>query len=124
MKKLLLIGLLMLGGCAQLTTAYDTLTGVNVTPKQVYIVANAFNAVQGTATQYLNLPLCTGANGPFCRTADASVKVKAIILSSRPIRDNLEAAVTNGDMTQSTPLYQVLGQNITQINTLIAGAVK
>lgn len=55
MKKLLPILLLALslGGCAQLTNAWNVVTGSSVNPEAVYIAENAFDTVEATATNYL-----------------------------------------------------------------------
>ncbi len=54
MKKLLVLALaLTLGACANLKTAYQVITEASVSPTQIIVAANAFDALEGTATQYL-----------------------------------------------------------------------
>ena len=47
MKRLFFVAAiaLSLGGCAQLTNAYNALNGATITSQQVYIAANAFDAI-------------------------------------------------------------------------------
>lgn len=89
MKKLILISMLALsvGGCAQLTNAYNALTGVSVSPTAVIVAANAFDGLEATATNYLKLPKC----GSFpCRNQNAVMAIIPAIRSGRIARNNLE----------------------------------
>ena len=92
MKKIIAIGLLAfsLVGCAQLQNAYNVVTGAAITPEQVYVSANAFDAIEASATQYLRLPVCGSAP---CRNAGATQTIVAAVRSGRLARNKLESAV-------------------------------
>ena len=91
MKKLLAIALILgLAGCAQLQNAYNVVTGAAITPEQVYVSANAFDAVEATATQYLRLPVCGSLP---CRNPSAVAVIVPAVRSGRLARNKLEAAV-------------------------------
>ena len=94
MRKLLIIGLLAFGltGCAQLQNAYQVVTGAAITPEQVYVSANAFDAVEASATQYLKLPVCGSAP---CRNAGATATIVAAVRAGRLARNQLESAVNS-----------------------------
>lgn len=93
MKRLFFVAAiaLSLGGCAQLTNAYNALNGATITSQQVYIAANAFDAIEASATQYLRLPVC-GSTTP-CRNAGATNTIVAAVRAGRLARNALEAAV-------------------------------
>lgn len=93
MKRFLIAAALALGlaSCAQLQNAYQVVTGAAVTPQQVYVSANAFDAIEATATQYLRLPPC----GSFpCRNAGAVKVIVPAVRSGRLARNQLEAAIS------------------------------
>src|SRR6185312_146307 len=91
MKKLIPIILaLSLGGCAGLTNAYNTLSGTSVSPTAVYVAANAFDAVEVTATNYLKLKKCSATSGPVCRSVTATKQIIPAVRSGRVARTNLE----------------------------------
>lgn len=92
MKRLLPVLALAfaLAGCAQLKNAYDVVTGATITPQQVYIAANAFDAVEASATTYLRLPACGSAP---CRNVGATNTIVAAVRAGRLARNALEAAV-------------------------------
>ena len=108
MRKLLTITALALSlaGCAQLQADYDALTGATVSPASVYIAANAFDAVEATATNYIKLPLCgsTGlATGAPCRSQTAVNLIVPAVRSGRLARNQLEAATFSPNATAPTP---------------------
>lgn len=86
MKKILLAGVaaLSLAGCA-------TLESGSLTTTQIYVAANAFDAAEVTATQYLGLPLC-GTGPTVCRTQAASAAVVAATRGGYKARQALVAA--------------------------------
>lgn len=92
MKRLFvaLVAVTLLSGCASLTNTWDTLTGTTVSPTAVYVAANAFDAVEATATNYLRLPKCTAANGPVCRSPAATAQIIPAVRAGRVARTNLE----------------------------------
>jgi hypothetical protein len=108
MKKLFLVFALAAGlaGCTTIQTAYQAVTGQVVTPQAVIVAANAFDAVKATATNYLRLKKCTGANGPVCRDPAVSAKIIPAIRAGTTDRNALEAAI------QANP-----GQNLTLVET-------
>lgn len=95
MKKLLTIVLLAfaLTGCATLEriqAAYTVATSSTVTIDQASLAINSFRALEITATNYLQLPRCTGANGPICRDPGLSKQVVAAIRAGRVARNDLK----------------------------------
>ena len=92
MKKILLTFtiLLSLAGCASIQNAYSTLNGTTVSPTAVYVEANAFDAVEATATNYLRLKKCTATSGPVCRNANATKQIIPAVRAGRVARTNLE----------------------------------
>lgn len=97
MKKFLLAATaaLALVGCQTV----EALRGVTVTPTQVYIAANAFDALEATATNYVKLPLCTAGqtfvkNG--CSSRSAIVRLSELVHVGRADRDQLEAWARSG----------------------------
>lgn len=104
MKKIAaLIFVLCLGGCAGLQNAYNVLTGVTITPTTVYVAANAFDTAEGSATTYLNLPLCSSTSGPVCRNQAVAAKVVKLIRQGRPIRNQLENLISAGQGNAPVP---------------------
>jgi hypothetical protein len=100
---------LSLGACSTLQNITGIVTGTTVTPEQAYIAANAFDAVEATATTYLNLPPCATGGPTICRTASAVNAIVPAIRSGRIARNNLEAAVNaSGGAPVPATLYQVL----------------
>jgi len=122
MKRLIpLILVLALGGCAQLTNAYDTLTGVTVSPTAVYVAANAFDAVEVTATNYLKLPKCTGANGPVCRNPTATAQIIPAVRAGRVARTNLESFMAqNPGALGPTGLYNALTSATATLQAIVS----
>lgn len=122
MKRLILLAsLLALGGCTELQSAYNVVTGASVTPAQVYIAANAFDTVEATATNYLKLPPCTTGGPTLCRSASAVNAIVPAIRSGRVARNNLEAAVNTGNGAPiAASLYSALTAQTTTLQTIIA----
>ena len=90
MKKVFAIGLLALGLSACSTIA--SLTGASLTTTQVYVAANAFDAAELTATNYLNLPKC-GVGAPVvCRNQAAVPTLVAAVRGGYQARQTLVAA--------------------------------
>ena len=120
-----LIGFL-LGGCAQLQTAWHVVEGVSVSPDQILIAANAFDAGEATATQYL-LYCKANKTVPACARS-TRVAVVAAVRSGRVARAQLEPYVVSGTAGPSAiynTLVAVISQLQTQIPTSVAiGATK
>lgn len=79
MRKFLIAAALvvLLGGCAQVQTAYDTVTGARVSPQAVYVASNVFDGFERTATNYLRLCHQHPDNLTCSKTAEVEI-VKAV----------------------------------------------
>lgn len=96
MKKLLAITTLMLtislGGCAGtrigdfINTIKSAATGT-VSPAAIYIARNAFNAVEVSADNYINLKECPN-QAPFCHDHNAAAELITLVRSGRVARTN------------------------------------
>ena len=118
MRKIFLIVALALTlpACAQLQNAYTAVTGASVNPTAVIIAANAFDAVEATATNYLRLKKCTATSGPICRDPKATAVIIPAVRSGRTARNNLEAFMqANPGVLGPKGLYNAL---ITATSTL------
>ena len=116
MKKLLLVFALAasLGGCANLTNAWQTLTGATVSPTAVYVAANSFDAVEVTATNYLRLCHSSMSN-PGCSKSAIAAVIPAV-RSGRIARNNLEQFLrAHPNAVGASGLYDAL---VTSTNTL------
>ncbi len=85
---------LCLGGCSYyktVTDAFSSLSQAKVSPKAIIIAANTFNALEATATNYIEQKRCDGKNGPFCRNPSAMAVIVPAIRSGRGARDELIA---------------------------------
>ena len=112
MKKLMLtIGLVFaLSGCSVIST----LEGTTISPTQVIVAGNSFDAIEATATNYLRLPLCPAAK--LCRTAEATYAIIPSVRAARVARNQMEAFVTaNPGTVVPVTLYNTA---ITAINAL------
>jgi len=123
MKKLaaILLLTLSLGGCAFLQNAYSVATGASVTPQQAYIAANAFDTVEASATQYLQLPACGATASKLCRTSAGVTAVVKAIRIGRQARNSLEAAVTSSNGAPvSASLYAALTAQTSTLQSIIS----
>lgn len=78
-----------LSGCANLKTAYDTITSAKVPAKTVYVAANAFNAAKATAKNYI--VYCTPNPSPKgCDDTAIKTKLDPAIRSGTIARNSLE----------------------------------
>jgi hypothetical protein len=112
---------LSLAGCAQFNTAWDAVTSAQVTTTQVVVLGNTFDALEATATNYLNLPKCSGTNGPVCAEPAAVAKIIPAIRSGRVARDNLEQfAADHPDKLGSSGLYDALKTTVATIQGIFA----
>lgn len=105
-------------GCAQIKNAYDTVRQASVSPNQVYIAANAFDAIEASATQYLRLPPCGKLP---CRSPSATNSLVASIRAGRLARNKLESAV-NADPSGPVDanLYATLTSSTSTIKAVLA----
>jgi hypothetical protein len=105
-----------LSGCSAVTT----LTSPALTPTQVIVAANAFDAIEATATNYLSLPTCPTAT-PVCKTAAGVNAIVPAIRTGRAARNTLEAAVNSGGATPlSVSTYTTLTTAITTLQAVMA----
>lgn len=94
MKRLLLFAaaasLCALAGCANLKTAWSTITSATVSPKAVVVAANAFDAAEKTATNYISY--CAPNPAPAgCDDKAIQSQLIPAIRSGRTARNSLEA---------------------------------
>ena len=107
-----------LAGCAQIQNAYNAVTSATITPQQVYIAANAFDAVEASATTYLKLPVC--GNLP-CRNPSATASIVASIRAGRLARNKLESAVSaSPGAPVDANLYATLTSSTSTIKAVLA----
>lgn len=116
MKKLLLtVSLaLSLGACANLQTAWEVITSASVSPTQIIVAGNAFDAAEASATQYLMYCKVNPAM-TACGLA-ARKNVVAAVRAGRTARNGLEPYVVSGTAGPSA-LFNAM---VTSINTLQA----
>ena len=121
MKRLALILALALtlSACANLKTAYQVITEASVSPTQIIVAANAFDALEGTATQYLVYCKSNLAT-PVC-SADNRRSIIKYVRSGRAARNQLETYVAAGNAGPSG-LYNTLIAAINQLNLSPVGA--
>ena len=109
---------LSLGGCAQLTNAWNVVNGATITPQQVYIAANAFDVVEASGTQYLRLPVCGKLP---CRNPNATASLVSSIRAGRLARNQLEAAVNaNPGAPVNANLMATLTSSTTTIKAILS----
>ncbi len=110
LASLVVLGVLGLAGCSTLST----LVGTTISPTQVIVAGNSFDAIEATATNYLRLPLCPGAT--LCRTAAATDAIVPAVRAARTARNQMEAFV-NANPGQPAPV-SLYNTTITAINAL------
>jgi hypothetical protein len=122
MRKLIAIGLLFgLVGCTQLQNDINAITGASVNPTAVIVAANAFDAAEATATNYLRLKKCTATSGPVCRNSTATAAIIPAIRSGRAARNNLEAFLKNNPgVLGPTGLYNALTTATTTLEQIFS----
>jgi hypothetical protein len=109
--RLPLVVLLMLGVAGCVTPQSSVLT-----PEQLIIGANAFDAMELSAANYLRLPLCDTGSTPICRTKATSNSLAKAVRNARHARSQLEAYVNaNPGKPDAVNLYQAL---VTSMKTL------
>lgn len=124
MKRILLIAALALSaaGCAQLQglkSAYSIVTESTVPAQSVIVAANAFDALQGTATQYLIYCKANLATA-ICSAANRRNVIKYVRVG-RAARNQLETSIASG-ANGPAPVYNALIAAITQLNASAVGA--
>ncbi len=115
MKKLFVVLTLALslGACANLKTVYTMITEASVSPTQIIVAANAFDAIEGTATQYL--VYCKANLATSACSADNRRSVIKYVRSGRAARNQLETYIASGSAGPSA-LYNTLITAINQLN--------
>lgn len=127
MRKLALTIALAVGlaGCAQLQTAITDLKGAyvfatttTVTAGQAGIVANAYDALKGTAVNYGNYCVAQKFPQPVCSAANRRAVIKAV-RSGDAARAQIEAPITAGQPITAT-IYNTL---VAAVNALKAAPI-
>lgn len=126
MKKFLLLAFLALplGACATLQTGWSIITGTTVSPTQIIVAANAFDAGEASATQYLLYCKATVPAPSYCALATRQAVVKAV-RAGRVARAQLEPYITSG-IAGPSAIYNTLVATVTALQTQIpvTGATK
>ena len=121
MKKLLIIAALTisLGGCATFEKDWAIITGTTVSPTQILIAANAFDAGEASATQYL-LYCKANAAVPACALKTRQTVVSAV-RAGRVARNQLEPYIVSGT-AGPTAIYNTLVATVTSLQSTIPTA--
>jgi hypothetical protein len=111
-KSLLTVGLIIsLSGCVTSQTAI-------LTPQQVFVAANTFDAMETSAKNYLRLPLCPTVT--VCRTQVVSVSLTNSVRVARRARNQLEAFINaNPGSTIPVNLYQTVATAVSALQNLM-----
>ena len=117
MKKLLLAVslVLALGGCTNLQNAWQMITSASVSPTQIIVAANSFDAAEASATQYLLYCKATVPVPTYCALKTRQIVVAAV-RAGRTARNGLEPYIVSGTAGPSA-LFNTM---VTSINTLQA----
>jgi len=122
MRKLIIcaIAAAALAGCAQLRTTLDEIKGVytyattaTVTSGQAGIVANAYDALKGTAVNYGHYCVTQKFPQPVCSASNRRAVIKAI-RAGDAARAQIEAPITAGQPVAAT-VYNTLVAAIQQL---------
>ena len=119
MKKFLLIIplALSLSACASLKADWAIITGASVSPTQIIVAANAFDAGEASATQYLLF--CKSANpAPSYCARSNRVAVISAVRAGRVARNQLEPYVVSGTAGPAA-LYNALVAVVTNLQAQI-----
>lgn len=123
MKKIftLLLLLPLLGGCAGLTRAFDAATGATLSPQTVVIGRNSFDAIETSATNYLNLTRCDKTTSKVCRDKTASAVLGPAVLNARKARNDLVAFQKSHPGELGTQgLYDALELSVTTLTGIMS----
>jgi hypothetical protein len=123
MKKYLVIAALALslGGCASVTKVWDIATGITVSPTQIIVAANAFDAGEASATQYLLFCKATRPAPSYCALSTRRSVISAV-RSGRAARNQLEPYIVSSTAGPSA-LYNTLVAAITTVQSQIPAGV-
>lgn len=112
---------LTLGGCASLNSISGILSGATVTPQAVVIASNAVDAVEDTATAYLQLPRCRPNVTPICRVSAATQPIKRAVMAMRAARDDLKVWMrVHPNSAPPASLYEKVTAAVNLVNDVIA----
>lgn len=115
MKKFSLLAAILLGGCAQI----QTLEGASLNTTQVYAAANAFDAVELTATNYLKLPVCVSGGPILCRNQQAAAAIVAAGRGGYQARRTLiSACIAGTTSTACVSAYTTLTTAVTGLQNV------
>ena len=119
MKKLLLIIplVLSLGACASLQTTWSIVTGASVSPTQITIAANAFDAGEASATQYLLYCKAAVPAPSYCALTTRQAVIRAV-RAGRVARSQLEPYIISGAAGPAA-LYNTLVATVTSMQSQI-----
>jgi len=119
MRKILLaVALsLSLGACATIQADWAIVTGASVSPTQIIVAANAFDAGEASATQYLLYCKATTPAPTYCALATRQAVVAAV-RAGRVARAQLEPYIVSGAAGPSA-VYNTLVAVVTQLQTQI-----
>ena len=121
MKKFLLsaalVAALSLGACApelaKVKQLYTIVTGTTVSPQAIVVVANAFDAIEGTATQYL-IYCKANLSTPACGAANRRDVIKYVRVG-RAARNQLETYLQQSSPAPSA-IYNTLVAAVNALN--------
>lgn len=114
MRKLLLVAVLALGGCAQIQTLEQVATA-SVTPTQALIAANAFNGAESGATGYL--VYCKANLTTSQCSADNRRAVIKYTRAGRAARNQVETAIQSGSASVPSVIYNSLVAAVDNLKT-------
>ena len=116
MKRVVLVIALGLAGCSTLTN----IAGTTVSPSQVVIAGNSFDALEATATNYLRLPTCP-VQAPVCKNSASVGPIVSAVHAGRTARTDMIGYVT-ANPGQAVPVsrYDTLKASVDSLNTLFA----
>ena len=119
MKKFLLIIplALSLGACASLQNAWNVVTSATVSPTQIIVAANAFDAGEASATQYLLYCKQASPAPSYCALKTRQAVVSAV-RAGRVARNQLEPYVVSGTAGPSA-IYNTLVATVTSLQSEI-----
>ncbi len=108
---------LALGGCASLQADWAIITGTTVSPTQILVAANAFDAGEATATQYLLFCKSATPVPSYCALKTRQAVVSAV-RAGRAARNQLEPYIVSG-AAGPTAIYNTLVAIVTQLQSQI-----
>lgn len=121
MKKIFLALVLSisLSGCDAYRTL-EKITSTTVPAQSIVIAANSFNAIEATATNYLNLTRCDKTMSKICRDKAVTAILIPAVQNARKDRDNLIAFQRNHPGQLGTQgLYDALQLSITTLTGIM-----